>query len=755
MNIAYIADINCIHGNKWINYFAQQNNVIIICYENTEKILLPIDPSIKVYMILPPYYPISKFLLRKKILKKLRQIMSDNEIDIIHSMYAVPYAFWGYNLDFKNHIITTRGSDVLVDFSVKFNNPSNFKERIVFYYLKKLLIKTFNHAKYITSTSFQQQEIIGSLIKDQRKLHLIRTGINVEFFENTAEKLSRNHNEKDIVLFSPRLISPLYNTDIIIDAIADLYFVKNIRNIKLILIDYISNPKYLSLIRERIDKLGLQDIVKILPTQDRAGMVQLYLDADIVVMIPKSDGTPVSGIEAMIMKKPLIIGNLSYDQDIFNSETVWKTKAFSKEAVVDCIIEILDIPDDCIKAKIFKAYTIAKEKASMETEIRKVENVCYQEEFIRPYQICKRCIMDTNDDPDILFDEKGNCNYCEEMSKLLEIEKNITIDEKNNRLDRAIDEIKRSKGNKKYDCILGVSGGVDSTYMAFFAKKMGLNPLVVHYDNGWDSETAASNIHKIVSKLGFDLYTYVNDWKEFRDIQVAFFKASVVDIELITDQAIVAILIKVARQHKVKHILYGTNLSTEAILPSHWYHWKTDVLNIKAIHEKYGKLKLSTYPMIGFFRRWYYDKFRKYKMVYLLDLIPFNKEEAKNILIEELNWKDYGGKHYESIFTRFYQSYYLPEKFKIDKRKAHLSTLICSGQITRDKALDEWKKPLYSPEKLKEDKEYVIKKLGLTDIEFNNLMVLRPKAHTDFPSYITRHYKYQAVLSKMIKLVKK
>jgi N-acetyl sugar amidotransferase len=372
----------------------------------------------------------------------------------------------------------------------------------------------------------------------------------------------------------------------------------------------------------------------------------------------------------------------------------------------------------------------------------------------REYRTCTNCILDTNDDPQITFDAQGVCNYCIEYYSQSK-QTVLPPAEREKKLNEILAKIKSDGAGKQYDCVIGISGGVDSTYLAYAAKQMGLRPLVVHYDNGWDSELAVKNIENIVQKLGVDLYTYVNDWEEFKDLQLAFLKASVIDIELITDQAIVAVLYKLARKYNISYILAGNNFATEGVLPQSWYHWKIDVLNIRAIHKRFGKGPLKTYPMVGFFERYYYDKFTKIQTISLLNYLPYSKSEAKKTIMSELAWRDYGGKHYESIFTRFYQAYYLPRKFNVDKRKAHLSTLICSGEITREEALEEMKKPVYDPVKLQEDKVYVLKKLGLTHDEFEEIIHAAPKKHTDYPSYINSHYKYQAMLSKRLGFIKR
>ncbi len=346
------------------------------------------------------------------------------------------------------------------------------------------------------------------------------------------------------------------------------------------------------------------------------------------------------------------------------------------------------------------------------------------------YKQCSISVMDNIADPNISFDEKGICNYYYEY---LEKEKNSVYkgEAGKEKLDAIVTKIKETGKGKKYDCITGVSGGVDSTYLALQAKKMGLNPLIVHFDNGWNSELAVKNIENIIGRLGFDLYTLVVDWHEFKDIQLAFIKASVVDIETVTDHAIIATLYKLAIVNNIKYVLSGANVVTEAVLPSYWIYNKIDHINIIDIHKNYGSVPLKTYPL-------YNRKLKKtvelksIESITPLDYMPYIKADVKNSITEELGWRDYGGKHYESVFTRFYQGYILPNKFHIDKRKAHLSNLIFSGQITKQHALAELQQPIYNENQMKIDKEFVLKKLELSDGEFNELMKRPRKEHTDF-----------------------
>jgi len=359
--------------------------------------------------------------------------------------------------------------------------------------------------------------------------------------------------------------------------------------------------------------------------------------------------------------------------------------------------------------------------------------------------------MDNIADEDISFDENGICNYYHDYKKA-EAEFSFKGDIGKKKLAEFVNRIKESGRGKPYDCLIGLSGGVDSTYVAWLVKSQGLRPLAVHLDNGWNSELAVKNIENIISKLGIDLYTLVVNWQEFKDIQLSYLKASVVDIEVVSDHAIFATMYKLAKEKGIGYIISGQNIVTEHIMPQSWLYKKMDFVNLKDIHSKFGTVKLKTYPTFDFKKYVYYSSVLQLLPFYILDYVDYNKKAVKEFITKELDWRDYGGKHYESIFTKFYQAYILPEKFKIDKRKAHLSTLICSGQMTRQEALSELEKPIYDPEELKADKEYVLKKFGLTEAEFERIMQLPVRKHTDFKTDAQLKERYMSLLKKTEKI---
>lgn len=347
------------------------------------------------------------------------------------------------------------------------------------------------------------------------------------------------------------------------------------------------------------------------------------------------------------------------------------------------------------------------------------------------YQICQRCIIDNvSPNTNLILDNEGICSTCRRFEKEAKpvLEKSQEL--KNKELAVLLDKIKSDGQGKTYDCVLGLSGGVDSSYLAYLAKEWGLRPLVIHFDNGWNSELAVSNIHSIVSKLGYDLYTYVIDWEEFKDLQLAYLKASVVDIEVPTDHFIYATLMELACEHKIKYILDGNNIATEFAGGNwKWSFNKLDLVNMMNIHKKFGTIKLKKFPRLGYYQRYYYQHLWGIQSVYPLNYIPYIKADVKQLLKEKLDWRDYGGKHYESVWTKFYQAYILPVKFGIDKRKMHLSNLIWSGQMTREDALADMQKPLYDENELRQDRLYVIKKFGLTEAEFDKIMQLPVVPH--------------------------
>lgn len=344
------------------------------------------------------------------------------------------------------------------------------------------------------------------------------------------------------------------------------------------------------------------------------------------------------------------------------------------------------------------------------------------------YRVCSRCVMDTSD-KEIVFDKDGVCNHCRQAEQSL-----IQLKKQRDSFDLKgyCGQIKEAGKGRKYDCVVGISGGVDSCYVMYLVKSMGLNPLAVHIDNGWDSELAVQNIRMLLEKLEVDLYTYVVDWQEFRDLQLAFLKASTPDSEIPTDHMIFPVLGMVAHKYKCKYIIMGHNSASESVLPRTWSHGHFDWKYIKAIHKQFGTVKMKTFPH---FTRFDLDYFlRKFVWFNILDYIDYDKEAAKKFLMSDYGWRDYGGKHYESFYTKFFQTYILPVKFGYDKRRAHYSSLIMAGQMNRQEALDLLQGSPYKEEELERDIEYIAEKLQITKAEFEEIMSKEPKSYWDYPN---------------------
>lgn len=336
---------------------------------------------------------------------------------------------------------------------------------------------------------------------------------------------------------------------------------------------------------------------------------------------------------------------------------------------------------------------------------------------------------------DAVFDSAGRCNYCTSMLAKLAAYQPDTPAILKAKLEAFVKKVRDAGRGRRYDCIVGVSGGADSAYALYLAVQHGLRPLAVHMDNGWNSELAVNNIENLVRKLGVDLYTHVVDWREYRALQQAFFDADVIDVELLYDNAMLAVNYELASRYGLKYMLSGSNTTTEGMRVPRNYNWnKFDRKNILDIARHSG-VKVRSLPTIGVKRFVWHRMVRGTQWVPFLDYIDYNKERCINLLVKELGYRPYPYKHYESIFTRFYQGYLLPTKFGVDKRRLHLSSLICSGQMTRDQAKEHLSRSPYpDPDNLQEDIEYFLKKMNWTEQELSTYLTRPECSHAVFDS---------------------
>jgi N-acetyl sugar amidotransferase len=356
----------------------------------------------------------------------------------------------------------------------------------------------------------------------------------------------------------------------------------------------------------------------------------------------------------------------------------------------------------------------------------------------RKYQICSNCIMDTTD-PNIIIDDEGICDYCKNYERI--ILPNWNTDEKGNlELLRIADIIKKNGVGKDFDCIIGLSGGLDSSYATYVAKEiMGLRPLIFHVDAGWNTDKAVGNIEKICNGLGLELYTNVINWEEMKDLQVSFLKSQIADQDLPQDYAFFSGLYKFARKNKIKYVLTGANFSTECCRePLEWGGFPgIDTLLVKDIHSKFGKRPLKTFPLVDILT---YKLFYRYilgmQVFKPLNLLPYNKTHAEKLLMDKFDWEPFQHKHHESRFTRFYEDFWLPRKFGFEKRRAHFSSLILTGQMKRDEALNRISKPELSEEFLQKEFDYVADKLDLTREELQSIFNESNKTFNDYKNKI-------------------
>lgn len=371
---------------------------------------------------------------------------------------------------------------------------------------------------------------------------------------------------------------------------------------------------------------------------------------------------------------------------------------------------------------------------------------------LHDYQRCSKCIMDTTD-PTITFDENGICNHCRTFEEVIS-KRYFPNEEGRKKLDSLLNKIKYEGRKKEYDCIIGLSGGVDSCYLAMKVKEWNLSPLVVHIDTGWNSELAVDNINKIIDFCGYELYTHVIDWEEMKDLQVAFLRSGVSNQDVPQDHAIFATIYHFAVENNIKYILTGGNISTEGVFPAAWQGNAMDAINLRAIHQEFGEKPLKSYKTISLFEYYFWFPFvKKMRTVRPLNFMEYDKELAIREMEQKIGWRNYGRKHGESNFTKLFQNYYQPEKFGYDKRLPHYSSLIVTGKMSRDEAIEKLKEPLYDPKELHNDIEYFCRKLGIRREEFDRFITDPAHHYTDFAnsdSRIEAMKKVQRLIERLI-----
>lgn len=373
---------------------------------------------------------------------------------------------------------------------------------------------------------------------------------------------------------------------------------------------------------------------------------------------------------------------------------------------------------------------------------------------MRDYQVCVNCVMDTSD-ANIQFDSNGVCDHCN--TYFTKIQPFWHTDERgSNKLKQLVEKIKKNGKGNQFDCMMGMSGGIDSSFLLHkMVTEFDLKPLVFHVDAGWNSQIAVNNIEKLVDGLGLDLYTEVINWEEIKDLQLAFFKSGVPHIDVPQDHAFFATMYKFASKYKVKTILTGGNYSTECVRnPLEWMYYQSDSIQLKDIHKKFGKLKLVDYPVTNIlWHKLWLPYIKGIKLYRPLDFIPYNKDEAMQTLVDIYGYQKYPQKHFESRFTRFYEGFWLPKRFGYDTRRVQYSSLILTNQMTREEALNNLKLPVYTEEQIKEDFEFISNKLGIHVDELWSYFYAPKKTFQDYKSQ-QNIYNIGASILRLLRLEK-
>ena len=672
------------------------------------------------------------------IFKNLKNILQDENIGNMETMF---YSYWCDEGAFA--LAQLKKNQLISDYVTRLHGWDVYFER----HSQKFLPfreSIFNYATFIFPISNDARKYLldKKMSVHPEKIITSRLGVSP-----LCKKIEPIKDSKIIYLLTISHINKVKRLDRLVEALSAIDEIEvSWTHIGWGLPDFESNIK-----QQITDKLSAK---KNIHTQFLGELskeeIFTYLEnerIDVLVNCSENEGVPVSIMEAYSVGIPAIAFNIGGIPEIIDhgingillDDLLGDHVGQLKEAILS------------IYSMSIEEYTVISKNAILKwsNDFNKSLNYNYlslvlQKSVSSKTQIicCKQCLIDSALYPNIIIDKYGICNVCRIVEQKNEVLNKLAD---TNHIESLLNEVKLSKvGN--YDCIIGISGGVDSAYLALKAREWGLNPLLVHIDNGWNSELAVFNIQTLIKELNYDLYTVVINWKELRDVVRSFFKASVIDIDWANEMCAQAALYEVCNKFGLKYILTGHQIATEGWMPDNIVHYKLDLINFKAIHRKFGERKLKTYPTIGYLKTYYYEKIKKIKYISPLDYIPYNKEVVKKEMIDKFGWRDYGQKHFESIFTRFYQAYLLPKKFKVDKRRFHYSASILSGQMTKESATSIIKSNEYIESgQVNKDMEFIIKKLGFSEEEFQQILHSPPNSHFDFPSLLNIRKKLKKI----------
>jgi len=608
-----------------------------------------------------------------KNIKKLRNVLNSKNFDIIHAHNGPS----GFIATFQRRvpvIITFHGSDINLRY---LNVISSFA----------VLFSKWN--------IFVSQKLYDKIyLKTSARYSIIPCGINMDVFSPFDKTIARNKlglsTTGKYILFGAAFNNPIKNY---------------------------------ALTKKALELSGVNSEVIELKNKSREEVCYLLNACDVLLLTSKSEGSPQVIKEAMACNCPIIATNVGTVKEIIGEARNCYITDFNPKNIAEKLITILTTGG----------------RADGQANIKEYDNLLIANQILKvyhtlvpqvPYQICSKTIIDTSV-PGVIFDEEGVSNYCKIFDNLAE-----AYPREDSGMKEWLQIVRGIKGiskRRKYNCIIGVSGGTDSSYLMHIAKEYELNPLVVNLDNGWNSEISYSNILKLTKRLNFDLETYVIDYEEIKDLLLCYMKASLPWIDNPTDLAIQSILYKIAYKEHVKYILLGNDFRSEGKQPTEWTY--SDNWQLKFLHKKFGKTKLKTYPLLGLIELNYLSFIKGIKMISVYHYISYQKSGAQKFLNEKYDWNYYGEHHHENLFTKFAIAYWLPKKFNIDKRIITYSAQILSGEISRDEALKKIREQPFKETDIKRDIDYVIKKLGLTDTEFREIWNKPNRTFLNYPSY--------------------
>ena len=619
-----------------------------------------------------------------KNIKRLRDTINSQNYDIVHA-HNGPSGFITIFQRFVPVVITFHGSDINLGYLNILSSIAVIFSSWCIFVSPKLYYKI--------------------LIKPGKKSSLIPCGINLNLFYPIDKYLSRNKlglsDDGKYVLFGAAFDNPIKN---------------------------------FALAKEALNAVDIKYELLELKNRTREEVCLLLNACDVLLLTSKSEGSPQVIKEAMACNCPIVSTDVGTVKEIIGETQNCFITEFNPASIAERLKVILSSCNRTNGQKNILSY----DNFLVAGKIEEVYNTVVPK---IPYQVCSKTIIDTSV-PGVKFDKNGVSNYCKIFENLAKAyPRGIRgMDE----WLQMVENIKKTKTRNKYDCIIGVSGGTDSSYLMHIAKEYDLNPLVVNLDNGWNSEVSYSNILKLTKALNFDLETYVIDYEEIKDLLLCYMKASLPWIDNPTDLAIQAILYKTARKEGVKYILLGNDFRTEGKQPTEWTY--SDNRQLKYLHGKFGKTKLKSYPLLGMLELNYLSFIKGIKMVSVYHYIPYQKKEAQEFLKKKYDWQYYGEHHHENSFTKFAIAYWLPKKFNIDKRIITYSAQIMSGEMSRNEALARVGEMPVDEVKVKRETDYVIKKLGLANAEFNEIWEKRNRTFLDYPSYYPAIRKFSRII---------